>query len=102
MGLAVGVLLLFLLHEREPRARGHSLSTLLYRAGYPYDEDGRDEAKAGLREIGSNAVPFLLERLRATDPKWKLWLINTRIGARLPERWAYSTPVGQFQAVNGL
>src|SRR5687767_1766984 len=98
MGLAVGVFLLFLLHEQEPRARGKSLSTWLERAGMGWREDAPEESKLAIREIGTNAIPFLLKKLQATEPQWKVWLQGASIGERLPQRWLYSEDLDHNEA----
>jgi hypothetical protein len=59
----------------EPYTRGRSLSFWL-EAGATFDnpeepEFTREETEAALREIGTRAIPFLLDRMRATDPRWK-------------------------------
>ncbi len=57
-----------LVRSGEPRARGRSLSswlnTLSTLPGYEIDSS---EAQAALREIGTNAIPPLLELLRTKD-----------------------------------
>jgi hypothetical protein len=60
---------------REPRARGEPLSYWL-RLGIEennlFNQFGRSpEAEAAIREIGIEAIPTLLAKLRAMDPPWK-------------------------------
>lgn len=59
---------------REPSAQGRSLSGWLEQAAFHNGEDpgtSSVEIKAAIREIGPQAFPILLSKLRATDPAWK-------------------------------
>jgi hypothetical protein len=75
--LAAGVGTILILNN-EPRAAGQPLSHWLQLGS---EQDANDifseskhpnmEADAAVRKIGVRAVPVLLQKLRATDPKWR-------------------------------
>jgi hypothetical protein len=65
------VLLWATLHNPEPRYQGRSLSDWLYAWDHGHTLDQQAEAKRAIVEIGTNAVPYLLERIRYKPPRWK-------------------------------
>src|SRR6185503_20998362 len=75
--LAAGVgTILFL--NNEPRADGHPLSYWLQLGSaqdandiFSESKHPNEEADAAVRKMGERALPILLQKLRATDPKWR-------------------------------
>src|SRR6187549_1334311 len=68
---------------REPVFKGRTLTSWLEShvptssANPPYNSPGWKQADEALRAIGSNAVPTLLEMIRAKDPPpWRLKLLQ--------------------------
>ena len=66
--LIVGVGIWFIIRSAEPSYEGRSLSSWLNT-----ERAGRLslEAQIAIRHIGSNAVPFLMKKLRSENPEWK-------------------------------
>ena len=101
MLLGLGLWFLF----SEPRARGRTLDELL-EEGLAQGTIGHGENSAevniAIREIGSKAIPILLEKLRATDPVWKRELAEMLRKQSLDWfkfRWA---PEAQCEALYGF
>src|SRR5687767_13048355 len=81
--VSLGALLLF--WDREPRARGHSLSTWLgVLRGENEAELSAEDAQAAIKEMGERAIPTLLEKIQAQDPAWKKRFYRISSGLRLP------------------
>jgi hypothetical protein len=65
------VLVVTLRHDPEPVYQGKTFSAWL-----EFDTPGQwEEARAAIRQMGTNAIPPLLQRLRATDPPFMLKLV---------------------------
>lgn len=99
--LFVGAIVLF--WNREPRARGHSLSTWLKAYGEIGTELSSEDAHAAINEIGERAIPTLLEKIQASDPAWKepLHQLNSKM-RWLPVRSRYWAQEEQQEAVRGF
>jgi hypothetical protein len=67
------------LRDREPRCKGKSLGAWLHEAYTQYNGHGRPygEAVEAIKQIGTNAIPFLLTGLRYETPQWQHNLIST-------------------------
>ena len=75
-GIIAGAIALHsLLRQREPEYQGKTLSAWLKVGGHG-DPDEDKPAIEAVRQIGTNAVPFLLDMVRAKDSKFKLKLTN--------------------------
>src|SRR5215471_10026085 len=99
------VLLLALTRTGEPTAHGKPLSYWVELYGGPNPPAGRlltpeakMEADAAIKQIGTNAIPFLLKWMDYDLPQWKFkllmktgklpnWIINSR-----PVRWFFAAP----------
>jgi hypothetical protein len=71
--VAVAVLCWLALRNPEPRYKGHTLTYWL--AAYREADTGsapEREAKDAIRQIGTNALPHLVARLRYKRPAWKM------------------------------
>jgi HEAT repeat protein len=75
--LSLGILFFFTMREREPIVRGHSLTFWLDRyhdyashfgSHGEYASNGA-EAESAVRELGTNAIPYLLMMLQTRDNK---------------------------------
>jgi HEAT repeat protein len=55
----------------EPRYKGQSLSDWLHNYDHAHTQTQEQEAKQAIREIGTNAVPFLLQYMRYAPRPWK-------------------------------
>src|SRR6266540_803543 len=66
----------YALWPREPRWQGRSLSSWLVDLTADKPQGTRIAAAAAVRLVGTNAVPFLLDWMRApeVEPQWKLRL----------------------------
>jgi peptidoglycan/xylan/chitin deacetylase (PgdA/CDA1 family) len=103
-GALLTVVLLGVLFPREPVYQGRRLSVWLrevpsFSTGF---SDPNQPAKRALQHVGTNAIPFLMERLQSRDPQWKVdgvrWLesrYDVNFTAALAE-------VKREQAVNGF
>ena len=82
--IALAVLLVILagvsawqvLRLREPVYQGKPLSAWLERLSKATKDDERDRATTAIRHIGTNALPLLIERLRAQDAPLKLLIMT--------------------------
>ena len=79
----IALWLAYVAFRSEPRAQGQSLSTWLAVAlakTSPFEDRFPDLTAEGatnaIREIGSNAVPILVQKLQSTEPKWKESLLE--------------------------
>jgi HEAT repeat protein len=78
LGLAVGLPVFRVLFSNEPKYHGKRLSAWFkqyYRSGLHLlspDEIDLKDATAALRAIGTNAVPWLVDRCFDLDPDWAL------------------------------
>jgi hypothetical protein len=69
---AVGVLLTFSIHSREPRYRNRPLSYWVAALAGPRAQGPESkEAPAAVNSVGSNAVPFLLKWIPYEPPPWR-------------------------------
>ncbi len=77
----VGVIVWQVLREREPVYQGKRLSVWLER----YDEGSyiavtqhlwKKEADEAVCQMGTNAIPVLLRRLRAKDSPFRIWVVS--------------------------
>jgi hypothetical protein len=89
LGLLVGALLLAMLglfSRREPTYQGRSLSGWAEQYGSNHwsgnNRAAEKEAEFAIRQIGSNAIPFLLQLMQRRDSTAK-----TRLKAALPQKW---------------
>jgi len=69
--LLVAVLLRVLLRTSEPIHQGKPLSYWLHTWAYSPGLKEKEEAKQATLHIGTNAVPFLLQYIDYTAPRWK-------------------------------
>ena len=103
----VGVVGWQVLRQREPVYQGQRLSVWLTRYG---DGDytavtqqiAKKEVDVAVRHMGTNAVPFLVRRIRAKDSAFGLWLVKmARLQHAIKVR---HTPayVRRLQALNGI
>jgi HEAT repeat protein len=69
--LAIAILLWAVLRSPEPRYQGHSLSAWLHIWAFSHTVKQPEEAKQATIQIGTNAVPFLLQYIRYKPPRWK-------------------------------
>jgi hypothetical protein len=68
-GVVVGACLA--LRQPQPEYRGRSLSQWLTRYGRSGDDElRRREAADAVRQIGTNAIPYLVENIRYETPEW--------------------------------
>jgi hypothetical protein len=68
--VVVGVAFVVWPRERQPEYQGKKLSEWLLECSAP-SPSTRVEARKAVKEIGTNAVPWLLEWLRYEEPAWK-------------------------------
>ena len=93
LGIIAGGVVFLSLLPHEPAYQGKQLSVWIDRyAACKADgrERGRDEAVTAIQHIGTNGIPFLLEDLRATDPRWMAavnWLAG-RVNCSVSLGWA--------------
>lgn len=101
-GLVAAALLVANHSMREPEADGRTLSEWL-ELGHPPRIPRNDVGVTNaIRKMGSAAVPFLLERLRAQDSPLKQRLEQSSWSDRLPERWLYATYRSHGEAAYGF
>ena len=85
-------LLAILLRPREPEYQGKRLSAWLEDLSRtPYPEKGSEQATKAIREIGTNALPFLVSMLKAKDSMLKIGfaeLVDKQNLFRIPLRLA--------------
>ena len=73
VGVACVVILAFVLtRQREPPVDGHPISYWMDKLGGSASE--RVAASNAFRKLGTNAVPWLVEQLKAKDSKVDIWL----------------------------
>src|SRR5277367_5744178 len=73
-----------LLRAQEPAYQGRRLNAWLYEVWY-LDGGVDPEAEKAVRQIGTNAIPYLLELATTRDSALK-----TKVTAILPEKWFVS------------
>jgi HEAT repeat protein len=78
----VAILLLMLLHEREPQFDGLSLSQWIAILERGNAQISREQAELAVRSIGTNALPFLLKWVDYQEPPSRRRLAN--LAGRLP------------------
>jgi HEAT repeat protein len=85
------------LNSRVPIYQGKTVKTWLLRFS-AQDPNGRQEAEAAFRTLGTNAVPELVRLLRADDARWRklIWSHSSRIPRRL--RWPVMRRVSPLNA----
>jgi len=93
-GVAMAVVLLCTLSNREPEYQGKRLSAWFkqyYRSGQHSRQwkDQHDEAAQALRAMGTNAVPFLLKRFYSYSPDAPLKTNVLTFLSRLPEPFRF-------------
>jgi HEAT repeats len=92
---AVAVLLI-VGRKSEPSSRGHPLSYWIHQYD-PRTSTGADAAEA-IAEIGTNALPYLLQWIEYQPPRWRLLFTATReTGRRWVPRWLTTAP-GEVRA----
>jgi hypothetical protein len=91
-----------LFRTREPVADGRTLSEWLEESDWMAGREAPPEATNAIRKIGPSALPFLLTRLRATEPTWKVALQGSRYADKFPYEWLYSTTRQWGQAIQGF
>jgi len=67
---------IYLLRPREPAYQGIRLSAWLKQLAHPQDWQHREAAEEAIWQIGTNAVPYLLEVLQKSDAPFKVRSIN--------------------------
>ena len=90
-------LIAFLSRDREPRYQGRSLSqwyVLWAKTVEGEDQQANAEAASAIRQIGTNALPTLLKRLKSQYSPWRRALFNI-VGA-LPSAISESEVVSSF------
>jgi HEAT repeat protein len=92
----VGILI-FSLNSRVPIYGGKTVRTWLLQFSAT-DPNGRQEAEAAFRALGTNAVPELVRLLRADDARWRklIWSHSSRIPRRL--RWPVMQRISPLNA----
>lgn len=102
--LAVIVLatIIFLLQPRDPVYQGLALSGWLKQLAHPQDWAQRERAEEALWQMGTNAMPYLLELLGKTNSPFKVnsvrWL-QKKTHVNLENLLVYD---GQFAAVQAI
>jgi len=92
----VGILV-FSLNSRVPIFGGKTVKTWLLRLSAT-DPNGRQEAEAAFRALGTNAIPELVRLLRADDARWRklIWAHSSRIPRRM--RWPVMQRISPLNA----
>lgn len=72
--------------DKEPTSQGHSLSYWIRR--YNLNTSDRAQAQEAIRQIGTNALPYLLRWIEYKPPGWRLWLTNAR-GREFGRGWTW-------------
>jgi len=72
---AIGVLL-YVSRTTEPSFQGRALSQWLSDIENANDDREAEPARNAVRQIGTNAIPYLLGMMRAKDPRLKQTIIN--------------------------
>jgi hypothetical protein len=102
-GILTIVVILMLTSQHEPTAQGHPLSYWIQvysgpTRGKPPTVQEVHEAAAAIKQIGTNAIPFLLEWMDYETPRWKLtlWISARKLlnltGKSGPGKWLYAVP----------
>jgi len=90
--VTVALVVWFVSRPNEPEYRGKKLSQwiAICRQG-PYEGTVTDEAYEAIRQIGTNAIPYLMRELQASEYPWEnleRWLIyRWDAKLRLPTMW---------------
>jgi HEAT repeat protein len=88
-GIAL-VLLLTLLHDREPRYKGHSLSQWLALLEGEYASDPElslRDAEEAIDHFGTNALPYLIRWVQHEEKPWRTRLSS--LSDKLPAQFAF-------------
>ncbi|HXT41830.1 MAG TPA: HEAT repeat domain-containing protein [Candidatus Angelobacter sp.] len=97
--IALVFLLAILLRPREPAYQGKRLSQWM--EDFDGDQETEDRAMVAVKAIGTNAVPFLLDVIRAKEPVWEpklVWLEWKLMGlSGHREPWPGNTPTFKHQ-----
>lgn len=99
LGLLLMGVVLIVSRDDEPRVDGRTLSEWLRL--YRYTDDNTEVSNA-VHRIGVEAIPILLAKLRATEPKWKRKVTQVGGGKFLPHRWLYTTHYQHEDAWHGF
>ncbi len=85
--LLIGVLAAFVTREKEPAYQGRSLSEWIERYGNPpsHEPDAKREAAAAIQQIGTNALPCLVEWMRYGIPATGVRAAMITLVKRLPK-----------------
>ena len=76
MGVMVLAIAFYISRPQEPVYQGVPLSGWLKQLAHPQDWPQRERAEEAIWQIGTNAVPYLLEVLRKSDAPFKVRSIN--------------------------
>ena len=74
----IAIVAWFLFHSREPEYQGKKLGGWLQQIESNQDVETREwqEAAQAVRQIGTNALPYLVMGLKASDPAWKIEAVD--------------------------
>jgi hypothetical protein len=102
--IVIAAVMGYALRPREPEYQGRRLSE--WQEDFDGDQETLDKATMAVKEMGTNAVPFLLDAIRAKEPVWESklvwlkWKVMGITGHREP--WSGDTPnrQGENEAVS--
>jgi HEAT repeat protein len=87
---------------REPSADGRTLSEWLRLVRKNYAQRDNTDATNAVRAIGAKAVPILIEKLRKTDPAWKIRVYNEWSRKIFDDEWVFAARYEAYEGVLGF